>query len=103
MPLQFNYEPHEAQRRLHADRHRFQTVCCGRRWGKTRFAAAKMIDEGGGVAGGDYGWIAPTYLIAERGLEALREGVTRSGPSQWRKRLESEAYEIQPSGKSPSS
>lgn len=73
MPMQFNYEPHAAQRRLHADRHRFQTVCCGRRWGKTRFAAAKMIDEGGGVSGGDYGWIAPTYLIAERGLEALRE------------------------------
>ncbi len=72
MSLTFDYTPHPAQRLLHADRHRFQTVCCGRRWGKTKCAAAKIIDEGGGVAGGDYGWIAPTYLIAERGLEALR-------------------------------
>lgn len=70
--IEFNYIPHEGQRILHACGARFQTICCGRRWGKTKYAAAKLLDEGGGVAGGDYGWIAPTYLIADRGVEALR-------------------------------
>lgn len=31
-----------------------------------------MLDHAGGVAPGDYGWIAPTYFIADRGVEALR-------------------------------
>lgn len=70
--IRLDYEPHPGQRKLHACRARFVTVCCGRRWGKTKYAAAKLLDEGGEVAG-DYGWIAPTYLIADRGVEALRE------------------------------
>ncbi len=36
-------------------------------------AAAELIDRGGSEAAGDYGWIAPTYFIAERGVEAVRE------------------------------
>jgi len=35
--------------------------------------AAELLDRGGGEAGGDYGWVAPTYGVAERGVEAFRE------------------------------
>jgi len=70
----FNYVPHTGQRRIHAasDR-RFRIVCCGRRWGKTLCLAAELLDRAGGEASGDYAWIAPTYFIAERGTEALRD------------------------------
>lgn len=72
MGLVFAYRPHSAQRRIHDDRgFRFRTVCCGRRWGKTRFAAAELFDIAG-ECGGLYAWIAPTYYIAERGEKALR-------------------------------
>jgi hypothetical protein len=68
----FNYVPHASQLAIHHARHvRFRAVCCGRRWGKTRFAAAELLDiavERGGL----YAWIAPTYYIAERGESALK-------------------------------
>ena len=68
------YDPHEGQQQLHLARYRrFRIVCCGRRWGKTLGAAAELVDHAGGVASGDYAWIAPTYFIAERGIEAMRE------------------------------
>lgn len=71
MGLAFNYIPHRSQRTIHADRrYRFRAVCCGRRWGKTRFAAAELFDIAG-ERGGLYAWIAPTYYIAERGQKAL--------------------------------
>lgn len=73
MGATLNYVPHEGQRRIHASDRRFRTVCCGRRWGKTLCLAAELLDRAGGEAAGDYGWIAPTYFIADRGVEALRE------------------------------
>jgi hypothetical protein len=74
MALVLNYAPHPGQLAIHQARdRRFRTVCCGRRFGKTLLAAAELIDRGGGEAAGDYGWIAPTYFIAERGVEAVRE------------------------------
>ena len=74
MALVLNYAPHPGQLAIHNARdRRFRTVCCGRRFGKTLLAAAELIDRGGGEAAGDYGWIAPTYFIAERGVEAVRE------------------------------
>ena len=71
--IQLDYWPHPGQAKLHRCAARFQTICCGRRWGKTRYAAAKLIDQGATSEGGDYGWIAPTYLIADRGVEAVRQ------------------------------
>jgi len=71
---------------------RFRTVCTGRRFGKTLCLAAELLDRGGcdppspaggyGAAGRgrDYGWVAPTYNVAERGIEAFRtiaEGFVR--------------------------
>lgn len=74
MGVTFNYVPHEGQRAIHGTRdRRFRIVCCGRRWGKTLSLAAELLDRGAGEAAGDYAWIAPTYFIAERGVEALRD------------------------------
>ena len=50
----------------------FRSVCTGRRFGKTLCMAAELLDRGGGEIGGDYGWVAPTYGVAERGVEAFR-------------------------------
>ena len=68
-----NYQPHPAQVQIHQARtYRFRTVCTGRRFGKTLCLAAELLDRGGCERGGDYGWIAPTYNVAERGIEAFR-------------------------------
>lgn len=73
MAFTLNYVPHGGQRRIHRDRSiRFRTICCGRRWGKTKFAAAELLDTAG-LNGGLYAWIAPTYFICERGIKAIRE------------------------------
>ena len=72
MGANFNYVPHGGQLGIHHTEARFRIVCCGRRWGKTLCLAAELLDRAGGEAAGDYGWIAPTYFIAERGVEALR-------------------------------
>ena len=71
--MQIDYTPHAAQMEIHRARDaRFRTVCTGRRFGKTMCMAAEIIDRGGGDAGGDYGWVAPTYTVADRGVDAFR-------------------------------
>jgi hypothetical protein len=73
VPITLNYIPHPAQREIHAARKvRFRTVCTGRRFGKTLCLAAELLDRGGCELAGDYGWVAPTYNVAERGIEAFR-------------------------------
>jgi hypothetical protein len=73
MGVTFNYSPHKAQVQIHKARGaRFRTVCTGRRFGKTLCLAAELLDRGGCSHGGDYGWVAPTYNVAERGIEAFR-------------------------------
>ena len=66
------YRPHLAQARIHDCDARFRTICTGRRFGKTLCMAAEILDRGGRVQGGDYGWVAPTYGVAERGVEAFK-------------------------------
>ncbi len=74
MAVTLNYVPHAAQREIHEARgFRFRTVCTGRRFGKTLCLAAELLDRGGCELAGDYGWIAPTYNVAERGIEAFKE------------------------------
>jgi hypothetical protein len=69
----FNYAPHPAQCLIHQARDkRFRTVCTGRRFGKTLCLAAELLDRGGSEKAGEYGWVAPTYNVAERGIEAIR-------------------------------
>ena len=73
MAFVFNYLPHPAQQAIHkARKKRFRTVCTGRRFGKTLCLAAELLDRGGCEMAGDYGWIAPTYNVADRGIEAFR-------------------------------
>ena len=73
MAFVINYAAHPGQQSIHDARNcRFRIVCCGRRWGKTLSLAAELLDAGG-QEGGTYGWIAPTYFIADRGVDALRE------------------------------
>ena len=73
MAFVFNYLPHPAQQAIHKERKkRFRTVCTGRRFGKTLCLAAELLDRGGCEMAGDYGWIAPTYNVADRGIEAFR-------------------------------
>ncbi len=73
MGVNFDYSPHAAQMEIHRAREkRFRTVCTGRRFGKTLCLAAELLDRGGCSRGGDYGWVAPTYNVAERGVEAFR-------------------------------
>ncbi len=71
--MRIEYTPHAAQMEIHKARDaRFRTVCTGRRFGKTMCMAAEILDRGGGDAGGDYGWVAPTYTVADRGIDAFR-------------------------------
>jgi len=73
MPTRLTYRPHPAQRDIHHARDkRFRCVCTGRRFGKTLCLAAELADRGSHEGGGDYGWVAPTYNVAERGIEAFR-------------------------------
>jgi len=77
MAVTLNYVPHSAQAEIHTARSsRFRTVCTGRRFGKTLCLAAELLDRGGCEAAGDYGWIAPTYNVAERGIDAFRQIAT---------------------------
>jgi hypothetical protein len=73
MGVVLNYAPHAAQLEIHRARDkRFKMVCTGRRFGKTLCLAAELLDRGGCERGGDYGWVAPTYNVADRGIEAFR-------------------------------
>jgi hypothetical protein len=71
--VDFLYRAHSGQQAIHdASDVRFRTVCTGRRFGKTLCLAAELLYAGMMRRGGDYGWIAPTYNVAERGIEAFR-------------------------------
>jgi hypothetical protein len=73
MVMRLNYAAHPAQKTIHEARgKRFRTVCTGRRFGKTLCLAAELVDRGSSEKCGDYGWIAPTYNVADRGIEAFR-------------------------------
>jgi len=73
MPTGINYVPHPAQIDIHHARDkRFRCVCTGRRFGKTLCLAAELADRGAHEGGGEFGWVAPTYNVAERGVEAFK-------------------------------
>ena len=73
MPILTPYVPHPAQVAIHRARDkRFRVVCTGRRFGKTYCLAGELLDWTR-KNGGEYGWVAPTYNVADRGIEAFRE------------------------------
>ncbi|MFM2089564.1 MAG: hypothetical protein RLZZ127_53 [Planctomycetota bacterium] len=56
--------PHRGQRRLRKQAQRFNAVCCGRRWGKTKFGTVLGMETM--LAGKPVGWFAPGYkFLAE--------------------------------------
>lgn len=54
------YKPHALQRQLHDDTHRFRTMVCGRRFGKTVFAVNELLKKAI-MKKGHYWYIAPFY------------------------------------------
>jgi hypothetical protein len=58
------YAPHMGQKILHSDTHRFKTIVCGRRFGKTVFAINELIKQAIKEVG-NYWYIAPTYSQAK--------------------------------------
>jgi hypothetical protein len=64
MEILIPYAPHEKQRELHDDKHRYKVIACGRRWGKTVFAVNELIKSAIEVKG-QYWYIAPTYKQAK--------------------------------------
>jgi hypothetical protein len=80
MAFPLRYNPHAGQLAIHNARNRrFRVVCTGRRFGKTLCLAGELLDRGGDVPG-DYGWIAPTYNVAERGREAFMQAAEEGRP-----------------------
>ena len=73
MPNFATYQPHPAQVAIHrAKDRRFRVICTGRRFGKTYCLAGELLNWAR-KNGGEYGWVAPTYNVADRGIEAFRE------------------------------
>lgn len=70
---------HPGQRRLLAEKRRFNCVACGRRWGKTLFGLEQILFEpNGAIDGKPVAWFAPTYQLllevwkdAERSLRPI--------------------------------
>lgn len=60
---------HLAQREIAENKARFRVLSCGRRWGKTRMAAALSIKTM--LEGGQVMWVAPSYQIAEVGWRSV--------------------------------
>jgi hypothetical protein len=66
--------PHDGgQRQIVEDEHRFQVVCCGRRFGKTVVGAKKCLLHAREPRKTIW-WVAPTYKVVRRGYaEVLRQ------------------------------
>jgi len=60
---------HPAQLAIAKNTTRFKVLSCGRRWGKTRLAAACAIKRA--IEGGQIMWVGPSYQIAEVGWRSL--------------------------------
>lgn len=59
------YEPHEKQLEFHASDARFKVPVCGRRFGKSRMAAAEVLPQL--LTPGTRGWIVgPEYKVGEK-------------------------------------
>jgi hypothetical protein len=77
-----SYQPRPSQKKVHESKARWKIICAGRRAGKTILCAGDMINR---VLSGNYdanssiGWIAPTFLVAQRGVEAFKT-ITKECP-----------------------
>ena len=83
--------PHQGQRRVAAERRRFNVICAGRRWGKTtlgldRLTRSALTEPGHAVA-----WCSPSYrMLTEVWRDARRildPVITRTDTQQHRLEL----------------
>lgn len=75
--------PHADQRRVIEGAVRFNTVDCGRRWGKTTLGENRLLDAA--LSGHPAAWFAPTYrMLAEvwRDVRRLAQPVLRRADGQ---------------------
>lgn len=63
--------PHPGQATLLRERKRFNTVACGRRWGKTKFASLELAANAA-LDGLPVGWFAPTFKILDDAWREMR-------------------------------
>ena len=61
---------HPSQREVFQDTHRFKSLACGTRWGKT-ILCAYMVLERAIKTKSDIWWVTPTYEIGERGIAGI--------------------------------
>src|ERR1035437_7122843 len=67
------FEPHPGQEPVMAAHERFLTMCAGRRFGKTKIAAALVLRKARCERKMVW-WVAPTYKVVKRGYaEVLRQ------------------------------
>jgi hypothetical protein len=67
--------PHPAQRQVIDEAKRFNTVCCGRRWGKTVLGLDRLIAHA--LKGAPTSWWAPSYRTLQ---DTWREASTTLSP-----------------------
>ncbi len=63
--------PHAAQRQVIAEAKRFNVLCCGRRWGKTRLAIDRIVKPV--LEGFPAAWFAPTYKLQQEAWRGIQE------------------------------
>lgn len=67
------FVPHEGQKPVMESQARFKTMCAGRRFGKTKIAAALALRSARRERTMNW-WVAPTYKVVKRGYaEVLRQ------------------------------
>jgi len=62
---------HTGQEEVRLSPARFRVLACGRRWGKTRLAAALAMEQILTVPDARVWWVAPTYQISEVGWREM--------------------------------
>lgn len=82
---EIGYTPHEGQRIIHDDNHRFRVVSNGRRWGKTIFGGKEVepcaFVQSRHITGGpQLGWIVgPQYTDAEKEFKVVYDQFRKLG------------------------
>lgn len=69
-PLEIRLPPlHDKQKEILDDEARFKVIVCGRQFGKTAVGAVAVVSDA--AAGGDMGWVAPSFRIGELGWRII--------------------------------
>jgi len=69
----FIFKPHPTQWQVYNDKHRFQIVSAGRRWGKTRLEWMKLLEAALSIPNGLFWWVASIYKELVPASQTIRE------------------------------